>query len=623
MTEPLEELEARGYRAWPRSPIWTLQRSYYARAGVEAWRTGEVPHYVTSHPPFAHAYAQVALACLGDLRGGAGLTWSGEPVTILELGAGHARFSFHFLTRFLELHQRSRLRRVPFRVVLADISEANVEAWQRHPRLVPLVEAGLLDFARFDAELDDELVLTCSRARIGPRSLATPLIVFANYFFDVLRQDVLRITPERTLERGVVRVAREDGTLLDAYDPDEGAVPLDLSYAHAAIDGPPYGRRAWDALAAEYARTLEPRSVLMPVAGLDLLERLERLSRVGLVLLAADRGSDRLEDLPRHAPGFGLHGGSFSLPVNFHALAHVRAQQGDTVLQHRGPSLHYFCCVSPPLAREMDGIRHAFETFVERLDPNDFHLQSTLLRTAERISPDVVLASLPLSQWDAEVFSAISAVLARHLPELPWRARAPWRHALQQVWRYYFPLGEDNDVAFQLGVVAASLGFFRDALGYYESSARHVGPDAATFHNAGLCHCRLGELDEAEVLLEQALARGGSERTVALLEEVRAWRARRADQAWFHALPEPWREDADPLGVAHAERIAEAVREAPEGWLAEQIGEGDEPLPARISAWLRGAEHLLAHLDSEVGLVAISELVEDGPPVRRWALLGT
>lgn len=619
MTEH-ETLEARGYRPWPHSPIWELQRAYYARAGVEAWRMGEVPHYVTSHPPFAHAYAQIVLAYFGDYLGSASLTWNGEPITLLELGAGHARFSYHFLTRFLELHQRSRLRRVPFRMVLADLSAANVEAWLAHPRLAPLVEAGLLDFARFDAEIDDELELVCSRQRIAPRSLSTPLVVFANYFFDVLRQDLLRVTERGTLERGVVRVAREDGTLLEAYAPEEGAVPLDLAYGFAPIAGAPYGRRAWDALAEEYARALEPRSVLVPVAALDLLERLDRLSRAGLLVLAADRGSDRIEDLPRHAPGFGLHGGSFSLPVNFHALGHVRAQKGDAILQHHGASLHFFAAASPPLAREMDGTRHAFETFVERLDPNDFHLQSTLLRTAETLSPDVVLASLRLSQWDAEIFSTVWSALARHLPELPWSARGPWRHALQQVWRHYFPLGEHHDIAFELGVVAAALGFYRDALVYYEGSARHVGPDAATFYNAALCHYRLGELDEAELLLEQAVEHGGTEHTWPLLEDVRRWREQRRACAWFAALPEDAREGAEPLGLPHVDRIAEGIREAPEGWLAERVGAGEEPLTERVAAWLRRGERLVGHLDRELGLVGISELDEAGELVRRWTL---
>jgi hypothetical protein len=46
-----ENDEREGYLPWPDSPLWALQRAYYASAGVEAWRMGEVPHYVTSHPP--------------------------------------------------------------------------------------------------------------------------------------------------------------------------------------------------------------------------------------------------------------------------------------------------------------------------------------------------------------------------------------------------------------------------------------------------------------------------------------------------------------------------------------------------------------------------------------------
>jgi hypothetical protein len=40
------------------SMLWELQREFFARQGVEAWRQGAVPHYITSNPFIASAYAQ-------------------------------------------------------------------------------------------------------------------------------------------------------------------------------------------------------------------------------------------------------------------------------------------------------------------------------------------------------------------------------------------------------------------------------------------------------------------------------------------------------------------------------------------------------------------------------------
>src|SRR4051812_30311845 len=69
-----------------RSILWRLQRRYFDEAGVSAWSTTTVPHYVTCNPVLAHAYAAVIFGWLRDLRAGA--LDPDEPVTIVELGAG-------------------------------------------------------------------------------------------------------------------------------------------------------------------------------------------------------------------------------------------------------------------------------------------------------------------------------------------------------------------------------------------------------------------------------------------------------------------------------------------------------------------------------------------------------
>ena len=61
-----------------RSLLWQLQRRYFAQAGLDAWRSGTVPHYVTSNPFIARAYAiRDELAALGiQLEDGpGGTTW--------------------------------------------------------------------------------------------------------------------------------------------------------------------------------------------------------------------------------------------------------------------------------------------------------------------------------------------------------------------------------------------------------------------------------------------------------------------------------------------------------------------------------------------------------------------
>ena len=55
-------------RRLSQSVLWDLQRRYFAEAGISAWSTSRVPHYVTSNPALAHAYAAVFLGFLRDLH---------------------------------------------------------------------------------------------------------------------------------------------------------------------------------------------------------------------------------------------------------------------------------------------------------------------------------------------------------------------------------------------------------------------------------------------------------------------------------------------------------------------------------------------------------------------------
>src|SRR5262245_60566607 len=61
-----------------RSKLWRVQREYFDRVGIEAWRRGEVPHYITNNPGLAGAYAEVFLGFFRDLRTAAA---SDEPLT--------------------------------------------------------------------------------------------------------------------------------------------------------------------------------------------------------------------------------------------------------------------------------------------------------------------------------------------------------------------------------------------------------------------------------------------------------------------------------------------------------------------------------------------------------------
>src|SRR5579859_3157032 len=83
-----------------RSCLWRLQRAFFNQYGLEAWSEGIVPHYVTSNPRMAAAYARLVL---DFLHASPTRTSQSSHVYIVELGAGSGRFAYRFLKKFRAL----------------------------------------------------------------------------------------------------------------------------------------------------------------------------------------------------------------------------------------------------------------------------------------------------------------------------------------------------------------------------------------------------------------------------------------------------------------------------------------------------------------------------------------
>ena len=113
-----------------KSILWKLQRNFFEGQGIEAWRQGTVPHYITSNPFIASAYAKVVFGFIRDCRVVKGDSTNdsftpldpSQPIYILELGSGSGRFAYHFLKKFLGFYTRSVLKDTTFKYVMTDVS---------------------------------------------------------------------------------------------------------------------------------------------------------------------------------------------------------------------------------------------------------------------------------------------------------------------------------------------------------------------------------------------------------------------------------------------------------------------------------------------------------------------
>jgi tetratricopeptide (TPR) repeat protein len=495
---PRRELERD--RRLSASLLWDLQRAFYSRHGIRAWSSGTVPHYVTTNPFLARAYAHVALGCLRDWDAAGGLDRA-APVYLVELGSGPGRFAFHFLRQLLPLLASSELDGLGFTYVLTDLTPASIDYWLGHPRLAPFVEQGVLDAAVFDIREPAELVLRGAARRLEPEN---PLLVVANYVFDTVPHDCFAVA-DHVLHEGLV-TTRSLHAGLEAGDPAL-VQHSEVEYRYRPVDGAYYGRPEYDRILDHYRRSSDATTFLFPLAALDCIGHFERLSGGRLGLLTADKGYARAEEFAGSgSPYMAIHDCCFSVSVNYDAIGRYVTDLGGAALVPPHPS-RTLAVVAYLLGGSYRNAMRAYEEEVARAGPEEFYaLRGALEPRHEPLELDQALAYLRLSGFDSEVFLACFATLAEAAADADEDERRALLEAAERVWGEYFPIGDRRDVAFALGSILYFLGAYPDALSLYERSLTINGRDGATTYNIGLCHYALGDPASALEWLDETLA---------------------------------------------------------------------------------------------------------------------
>lgn len=110
----------------------------------------------------------------------------GQPVYIIEPGAGTGRFSYHFLRKLAaNLTSFAALNNLDARYVAAESRDAEVELLEANDRLRTIWPRPL-DFAVYHAGRGGDLFLLSAAAPMTKESLRNPLLVLANDFFNRL-----------------------------------------------------------------------------------------------------------------------------------------------------------------------------------------------------------------------------------------------------------------------------------------------------------------------------------------------------------------------------------------------------------------------------------------------------
>ncbi|CRG93787.1 conserved Plasmodium protein, unknown function [Plasmodium gallinaceum] len=244
------------------SIIWDMLQNYYKKAAINAWKENVVPSFVTSNSKLAKDYARVIINYMKD--------WfnSNEcdrnvPIYILEIGAGHGKFTYlilRALSKYKKFFKSMNLPERPFVYVFTDVAKDNITYCMNNERLKKYINRGnsseqtytsknnsyedseyekhdinyysssndscctfscdettyaeeknkhdsnfsMLDFAFFDGnETTDKIYLEIGKKYIPSD---TPIVLICNYVLDSLLTDAWIVNGENDFKRALLSV---------------------------------------------------------------------------------------------------------------------------------------------------------------------------------------------------------------------------------------------------------------------------------------------------------------------------------------------------------------------------------------------------------------------------------
>jgi tetratricopeptide (TPR) repeat protein len=283
---------------------------------------------------------------------------------------------------------------------------------------------------------------------------------------------------------------------------------LQVSYTNQPTTYEYYDDDALNQVLHHYQQTLTDTYLLFPSVAMQCLKRLRQMCGDRLLFLSGDKGYNREEALLfREEPGITLHG-SFSLMVNYHAIGQYVQHQGGVFLTtpHRHNSLNICAALFGPHPRNHPETHLAFTQAIVQNSPDDFFtLKKIIENHSETLSIEQILSYLRLSGWDAAIFLDCFPTIMEQLEDLPSSMQEELFWAIQHIWDTYYPIGEQRDLAFYLGMLLYSIEYFPEALEYLQHSRQLYGDDPNTLYNMGMCYYRLRQHDQAMQCMTQTL----------------------------------------------------------------------------------------------------------------------
>ncbi|PCI39412.1 MAG: hypothetical protein COB50_01190 [Thiotrichales bacterium] len=503
-----------------KSILWKLQRDYYAQKGIDAW-TGSVPFYITSNVYIAEVYARVVVRFVQDLVR-CGKYDSSEPVYVMELGTGSGQFSYYCMRKIFTLQEELGVE-ANICYVMTDFAESNIKFWEQHPKFQKYLANQQLDFAIYDLEESETLQLLHSGKILGSSPTKNPLCAFANYIFDTVRHDIFH-ADDNEVEEVLVRLKTDESNIQDGKPVELTGLKTSFKYREIEDDNY-YDDKICNDILDFYAKNLKKSTTfLMPVGAFHCIRTLGKISNNNLMIISTDKGYSDLKTLDGLGdPHIAFHG-SFSMSVNFHAIAeYIKRIGGEANLQSVREGIKTGVFYLGNKLDELAETKCAIADWVNGVGPGDFFHYHRLFREHDNIfNLKNFLSHMQLSKWDPYVFSLFSSKISEQISNENSAIKEGFIFGIKNILvdKIYQMPGVD-DHFFNAAMVMHTLHQYKEAADYYKQSTACAKKDFAVLYNMGLCYHAAGDLEAALEIFKEAMSqKDSSEKTADWITQI-------------------------------------------------------------------------------------------------------
>lgn len=482
------------YYRLSKSPIWNIQKNYYKKLGIETWGKAMVPFVATTNSFVANSYAQTISAYISDIQMN---NPNALPVNIVELGVGHGRFSFMLIKALYELYKGYEI--MPFRYIMTDIAWVSVDAWSTHEKLKPFIEAGILDFAIFDVVEQKDTNLVLSNNSFEQTIKDKPLVIVANFIFDVLPFDLFKVKNDEIFQCSVA-VEMDNGISLDD-EPEKVIKNTILKQKYIPITKDYYEDEKLNKLLNYYKKNITDSVVQIPYSSIKTIDYFRVLSKENLWLIG-EEASTRLEELDGNSNTGIKEEGSFTVRVNLHAVMQYIKDENNIFLSSDFPDSRFdsYAIISNTNNVDHTMTKNAFINSQVLFGPRSFfRFFVSLSRSKAELSDDGILSLLELSKYDPYIVRRFNNEILNACLKTRGFKKEALKYALIKTWDNYYEIGEDYKYAYFIGRMLKRLDAYSEAILFFNRALeQNKGEDYKTYYWMGMASLDLKNINDAK-----------------------------------------------------------------------------------------------------------------------------